>query len=206
MRESNGGRTTRCWVSILTFTKNICDLLLSFDFSIFQSDTGTVERHKFNVNLDEKRKREPKPGESLFKLRSELSQKIKENRVKLIAQRLEEEKQQKKLDSEEEELGEEEQDQEQEQEMSENEKETETPNEIDQLMDLEAVEEEQSEQNSDSDQNDGNSDNECENSDHSDAEATNSLDVTEVSKRRRILVMDDSDDETTEPSPINGKI
>lgn len=174
-------------------------------FSIFQSDTGTVERHKFNINLDDNRKRDSKPGESLLKLRSELSQKIRENREKMIAQRLLEEKQQKQLDSEEEELCEEEQEPEQEPEMSENEKDTEAPNEIDQLMDLEAAEEEQSEQNDDSDPYDANSDDECENSDQNDAEATEDLDVTEVSKRRRILVMDDSDDETIEPSPVNGK-
>lgn len=64
------------------------------------------------MNVDDiKPKKDPRPGESLFKLRNALGVKIKENREKLIAQRLQEEKKEEELnrkilDSEDEEFDE----------------------------------------------------------------------------------------------------
>lgn len=76
--------------SNISETKNKC---LIFIVSIFRTDTGSVERHTIHVTMDDKKPiREPKPGESLFKLRTELGLKIKENREKILAQRLQEEK------------------------------------------------------------------------------------------------------------------
>ncbi|XP_031632211.1 claspin isoform X2 [Contarinia nasturtii] len=79
------------------------------DFSIFQTDTCTLERHTVHLNKDDsKSKKEARPGESLFKLRTELSKKIKEKREERIAQQLQEgmkyELQRKQMESEDEEF------------------------------------------------------------------------------------------------------
>lgn len=151
--------------------------------------------------MDEKPKVEVKPGESLFKLQSELGKKIKETRVKLIAQRLQEKKEQdlaqKQMESEddEEEIcgeeGEEDEPSESEQDV------IESANKSNEMIDMEAMDSEQ---------------NEAENSDQSDSESLNvdDLDVTTdttTKPRKRIISMDnDSDDERSQPNMSNGKI
>lgn len=157
------------------------------NFSIFRSDTGMLERHKFNVNLEDKPKKELKPGEGLFKLRTELGQKIKENRERQIAQRLQEEKEQelsrKELESDDEEelCGEEE-----EEEFTETEQEGVGSKCV--MMDDEAADDE--EQANESDENEENSDNDDENSGESESEAAVDLDITEVVKpRKRIGIL-----------------
>lgn len=77
--------------------------------SIFQTETGTLERRKVLVNIEDKGpKKEPKPGEAYFKLKSELGRKIEERRRQAIAKRLEEEKAKKQEEEEEAENDEEE--------------------------------------------------------------------------------------------------
>lgn len=174
---------------------------LSFISSIFQSNTGTVERHQFHVNLDDKPKAEVKPGETLFKLQSELGKKIKENREKLIAQRLQEKKHEEKQleseDDEEEICGEEE---ESEPDVTESadaaDDAAETINKSNEMIDMEAM---------DSDQN------ESDDSEQSDSESVNvdldmTTDVTAKPRKRIISMDDDSDDERSQPNMANGKI
>lgn len=61
-------------------------------FRIFHTESGTIETHKVRLNTDDhKLKKEPKPGESYFKLKSELSRKINEKRREAVYKRLEEE-------------------------------------------------------------------------------------------------------------------
>lgn len=175
------------------------------NFSIFQSDTGTVERHKFNVCLDDKPKKEAKPGEGLFKLRTELGQKIKENREKLIAQRLQEEKDQRaEMESEDDEICDEEE--EEGEELAE--KECAAASE---MMDLEAVDDEETPELNESDPNEEVSEDEDDEdgkSSESESEAANvDLDVTEVVKpRKRIVTLDDdSDDENSQPVSTNAE-
>lgn len=72
-------------------------------FSIFHTDTGSIHTHKLpNIVDDRKSTKEPKPGESYVKLKDELSRKIHEKRREAVYKRLEEEKKQKEMDSEEE--------------------------------------------------------------------------------------------------------
>lgn len=74
-------------------------------YSIFHTESGSLETHKLHFNNDDKvPKKEPKPGQSYLKLRSELSRKINEKRREAVYKRLEEEKQQKQTESDEEEV------------------------------------------------------------------------------------------------------
>lgn len=65
--------------------------------SIFHTESGSLETHKLVST------KEPKPGESYLKLKSELSRKINEKRREAVYKRLEEEKKQKQTEIDEEE-------------------------------------------------------------------------------------------------------
>lgn len=180
--------------------------IISNIFSIFQTDTGKVEQHKFHLSVDDGNpKAERRPGESLFKLRKELEQKIKENREKIIAQRLQEEKERKLLESEEE-LDDEELDDEELLELSDEEK----PGAAEAMIQDEADcneneadcavqnEDENQELDSENESSDGNE------SDDSDQRIT----VSAGNKaRKRILATmdDDSDNEQTAEEATNSK-
>lgn len=154
-------------------------------FRIFRTDIGSIEKHTLHVNVDNMMpKREPRPGESLFKLRAELGKKIKENREKLIAQRLQEEKEQeltsKQMESE---------DDEEEFDLSDDEKAcTEPEEQMEQPVD-ENMESENDMEDSDDDE-----------SENADLE----IDVNTTQKpRKRILALMDEDSDNENPTDCN---
>lgn len=163
------------------------------------------------MNLDDhKPKREPKPGENLFKLRAELGMKIKENREKQIAQRLQEEKEQeinrKLMESEDElELSGDENDCVEEEEMEVDEEENVANDDDVQKENEEKDENEEQDENDGNDEEHAESNDDSENSDESESEA---LDINEIGKpRKRIVTMDDdSDDENPQQILPNGII
>lgn len=77
-----------------------------FLFSIFNTETGSVEQHKVQfISDDANLKKDPRPGEAFFKWKSTLGKKIEEKRRELVAKRLEEEKQKRmEMESDEEEF------------------------------------------------------------------------------------------------------
>lgn len=165
---------------------NDINKIILYHFRIFRTDTGSIEKHTLHVNVDNNimPKREPRPGESLFKLRAELGKKIKENREKLIAQRLQEEKEQeltsKQMESEDEEQ------------------------EFDVLDDDEAFTEPEEEMEQPVDEN-MESENDMEDSDDGESETANlEIDVNAVQKpRKRILSTMDDDSDNENPTDCN---
>lgn len=163
---------------------------------IFHTESGTIETHKVLFNADDhKLKKEPKPGESYFKLQSELSRKIHEKRREAIYKRLEEEQKQKKINSEE--VSDEELEEYSECGMEGNELDEEicenspTKDEEDKCV-LEAIA-----SGSELDENDANDENESDTSaSDEEHELDNQAETTGNTKRRRIVTAfnDDSDD------------
>lgn len=159
-----------------------------------------------HVADDKKSTREPKPGESLFKLRTELGLKIKENREKMIAQRLQEEKEKllayKQMESEDEDEDEDEDKEIHEEESNDGkncEEELTHPLEIS----TEELNEEINDENIESESNEGSDyDND---SDVSDVDFK-AKDTTQPRKRILTTLDDDSDNEISKEPPQNGKI
>lgn len=169
-------------------------------FSIFNRETGSLEQHKLQFIPDDvNAKKDSRPGEAFFKLKSKLGKKIDEKRREMIAKRLEEEKQRKleaESDEEEEEF----------EEYSDCESNKEAPvdinseEEIDEnpkntVIDFEADEDEA--ENSDAS---SEAENECDNDDESsageDSNSINDIEKQQKQNRRRIITVEnDSDDE-----------
>ncbi|XP_055305136.1 claspin [Sitodiplosis mosellana] len=169
------------------------------DISIFRTDNGSIEKHTVHVNVDNmKTTRERRPGESHFKLRAELGRKIKENREKLIAQRLQEEKEQelscKQMESED---GEELDD------LSDSEMDCTEPTEQIKELDEEEMEQAIDENNEENIE----SESDSENNDDGESEIADiELDANAVQKpRKRILTAMDDDSDTENPT-ISGPI
>lgn len=165
-------------------------------FSIFRTDTGSIERHTVHVNVDNiKPTREPRPGESLFKLRAELGKKIKENREKLIAQRLQEEKEQelskKQMESED--------DDEEFDDLSDNEKDTYVPDE-----EINELDQEQPAMDETNDVDECMEGEDIENSEDSEIEDVEiDTDTAKKTRKRILIAMDDDDSDTEIPTNCN---
>lgn len=151
---------------------------------------------------DKKSNRESKPGEGLFKLRSELSIKIKENREKIIAQRLQEEKEQelarKQMESEDEEFDHSSDSDHSYPEAAMNQENVASKKE-DEIRTAEDIQ-----KNTE----DIESENESEHSEENEFESSDvDLEPNEIQKsRKRIITVDDSDDDTIQQIPTNSEI
>lgn len=152
------------------------------------------------MNLSDKVKRDPKPGESLFKLRHELGMKIKENRDKIIAQRLkeiEEEKLKKKqMELEDDEL------EEAQSECGENDADDDD-DEIDALNE-EVIEPKEANGDENIESNDENDDDKS--SSESEAEDLGEITIDAQKARKRIVAMDDDSDDDSHQDGMKGKI
>lgn len=173
-------------------------------FSIFRTDTGTVETHTVHVSLDDKKSsKELRPGESLLKLRSELGMKIKENREKIIAQRLKEEKEQeiarKQIESEDE--------NEDFDDVSDSEKSFAEAMSDQENITNEENNEERTEEETKNDNEGIDDKNEKENSDQNESESSDvDLESNVIQKsRKRIVAMDDSDDDSIQQISANSE-
>lgn len=175
--------------------------------SIFETETGSIERRKLLMTMEDKNsKKEPKPGESYFKLKSELGRKIEERRREAIAKRLQEEEKAKKLDEkddEEYELGSSDEETDSKKPLTKIDGDTEEmvldesdgedgENNGDEAGDETENEEENAvEKDSDNDENDSSE----EDSDGDGEELNEDLVPGSTQPRRRIITMDDSDDD-----------
>lgn len=171
----------------LKTTTHITDDNLYFFISrIFHAEIGGIEKHKVFFTPDETTlKKETKPGESYFKLQSELSKKIEEKRRDAIAKRVEEEEKLKK---------------EQESDLGEDEFEIGSDSEeectvkkacVEEICDEEIEEEINEEINDENASENEDNENISENSETSDNENEETVDSTQ--KRRRIINHGDSD-------------
>lgn len=185
-------------------------------FSIFQTETGSLEKRKIHLTTDDKNiRKDPKPGEAYFKLKSELSRKIEERRRETIAKRRKEEEEARKEEEGEEE---EEEDDGDEYELGSSGDETDSKKprtkidaETEELVLDEADEEEDDENKADDEEVESNNEaneegedqddeeNESNDSDDdssgNDSEKETNGDIEAAQPRRRIIAMnDDSDD------------